>query len=284
MKNTSATTRLNNASSSSTEDLPSKAEGMAWCSAFALEAVLIVLGNLLTIVLFAVDKKLHKKSLFLVINMAFADLMIGTVSLPLRTYLVYARSYQPWTAKPHTSLFIFYVIMENISLLSSLISAASISGERFCAIYWPLQHRTLSGRAYRMFIPMEWTLAILFATVVGAITAFNRISLYTLFSCFLILLFIVFGCNIGIWRKFQHGSIASHQQNRASQSQRLTKTLLFVSILALLSWLPVITAYCLVLIFDISPVPVHIEETVRLLLYSNAFLNPIVYALRIPEF
>ena len=36
--------------------------------------LLIVVGNLLTIVLFVVNKELRKKSLFLVINMAFTDL------------------------------------------------------------------------------------------------------------------------------------------------------------------------------------------------------------------
>ena len=45
-------------------------------------------GNLLTIVLFAVEKRLRKKSLFVVINMAFADMMFGTVSLPLFVYYI----------------------------------------------------------------------------------------------------------------------------------------------------------------------------------------------------
>ena len=87
MKNSSAITSWYNASLSSTEDLPSKAKGNAWCSAFTLEAVLIVVGNLLTIVLFLVNKKLRKKSLFLIINMAFADLMVA-VYLPMYIYLL----------------------------------------------------------------------------------------------------------------------------------------------------------------------------------------------------
>ena len=67
----------------------SKAEGFAsGCSAFILTSVFIVVGNLLTIVLFAVNKTLRKKSLFLVINMAFADLMLGTVLLPIHIYQV----------------------------------------------------------------------------------------------------------------------------------------------------------------------------------------------------
>ena len=71
-----------------TTNVPPKVAGILLCSAFALEAVLIVVGNLLTIVLFAVNRNLRKKNLFLIVNMAFADLMLGTVSLPMYTYLV----------------------------------------------------------------------------------------------------------------------------------------------------------------------------------------------------
>ena len=49
-------------------NLPSEVEGIAWCIAFMLEAVYIVLGNFCTLVLFAVKKRLRKRSLFLVIN------------------------------------------------------------------------------------------------------------------------------------------------------------------------------------------------------------------------
>ena len=60
-------------------DLPSKTESIIWCSLFALEAVFVVVGNLLTIILFTANKKLRKESLFLVINIAVADLMLGVV-------------------------------------------------------------------------------------------------------------------------------------------------------------------------------------------------------------
>jgi len=51
MNNTSPTIGSNNTSSSATEEVLSKQEGIAICSVLVLEAVLIVVGNLLTIVL-----------------------------------------------------------------------------------------------------------------------------------------------------------------------------------------------------------------------------------------
>ena len=65
----------------------SSVQVIAWSCALATEAVVIVVGNLLTIVLFALNKKLRsKKSLYLVLNMAFADLFLGGISLPTYVY------------------------------------------------------------------------------------------------------------------------------------------------------------------------------------------------------
>ena len=74
-----STSSLNNSFSAMVMDeLLSEAQVIAWSCALASEAVVIVLGNLLTIVLFTFTKKLrNKKRLYLVINMAFADLVLG---------------------------------------------------------------------------------------------------------------------------------------------------------------------------------------------------------------
>ena len=56
---------------------------MAMCRGLLFETSLIFVGNFFTIVVFALEKKLRKKSLFLVVNVAFADMMLETVSLPL---------------------------------------------------------------------------------------------------------------------------------------------------------------------------------------------------------
>ena len=82
MKNVSAATSSNNISSS----YHSRVEGIVLCSVFLLEAVLISVGNLLTFVVFT-EKTLRKKSHLLVINMAFADAILGAVAMPLYVFL-----------------------------------------------------------------------------------------------------------------------------------------------------------------------------------------------------
>ena len=125
MKNNSVTRSSTNTSTSPTmTDTPSKAQGTAVVTAFMFESAIIVMGNMLVIILFAREKKLRKKSLFLVMNMALADVMLGAVSLPLYVYLIVGPEHE----------FIFHFLDTTFSQ-SSLISAGFISCERFYAVF-----------------------------------------------------------------------------------------------------------------------------------------------------
>ena len=192
------------------------------------EAVVITAGNVLTIILFAFNKKRRaRKSLYLVMIMAFADLLLAGARLPWFDYVLATRNQFVLPA--------FLTIILTVSSQDSFITtAALISAERFYAIYWPLKHRTLSTRAYRLFIWTAWILAILVSTIY--VLPFLTPCLCTL-SLVLRLVSscdIICGQNIGIWRKFQQKIVPWHQ-NRAMQIRRLTKALSIVSVVTLSS-------------------------------------------------
>ena len=237
-----------------------------------------------TIILFAANIRLRKRSLFLVVNMTFADLMLGIFSLPIYIYLV-GKKYQLWNIGESMSLSIFFTIVDSFFVQASLISVAFISGERFYAIYWPFKHRTLSIQAYRIIIFTIWVLSLLVATLWSTLNFLSsyKHSVYVWTPYVLILIFVICGSNIGIWRKFRRGNIAPQQENRDSENKRLTKTLMFVSILTLLSWLPLIIMNWLIYVFDVQ-IPLKFYDLVNVINYSNSFANPVVYALRLPEF
>jgi len=71
-------------------------------------------------------------------------------------------------------------------------------------------------------------------------------------------------------------------QNRALQNQRLTKALMFVSVMALSSWLPSVV-YNLADFFEYK-MSDNIFLVTFFMYFSNSLINPVVYALRIPEF
>ena len=97
------------------------------CSVFLLEAVLISVGNLLTFVVFASDKPLRKKSLLLVINMAFADAILEAVSMPLYVFLWIGPTYWLWNYRKKLSLDISWSVVDATFTQGLLISAAAIA-------------------------------------------------------------------------------------------------------------------------------------------------------------
>ena len=224
MDNTSvADTSLENATGLSMA-VPSKAEGIAWCSAFILLSAFIVAGNSLTLVLFARNKTLRKKSLFLVISMAFADLMMGALSVPFYIYRLGAY-FHLWITSVNMPLAYISAIFETVPIVATLNSAAATSAERFYAIYWSFKHRTLSMRAYRIVVCAVWTLTLVVSAAWVALnnfTSYNH-AVYILAPYTLILILFMCGCNIGIWIKFRHGSFALQQDNRASTEKTLNK-------------------------------------------------------------
>ena len=283
MIESSAVNKTMENASAFTRSFPPKAEGIALYSAFILSSVLIIAGNLLTLVLFTVTKPLRRKSLFLVINMAFADLLLGTFSVPFYIYLA-GDAYQLWTVKYGFYLMVFRCI-DAIFMFGSYLSAAFISCERLYAVYRPFKHRLLSTKTYRIAIFILWTFAALLSTILYLLSVFTsvRSALYVSVLVLLGLTVIICVCNIAIWRNFKHQSIDSQHRNGASRNRRLTKTLLLVSILALLCWLPLIILNILIFITKTS-IPLKFYFMVNILNYSNSFVNPIVYVFRIPEF
>ena len=113
----------------------SRPEGIAWCTVFSLLSLFITVGNLLTIVLFAANKRVRKKSLYLVINMALADLLLGAFALPLYIYVSINNGYQFSLKIVNSTLARVYGLSYGISLWISLTSAVSTSCERFYAVY-----------------------------------------------------------------------------------------------------------------------------------------------------
>ena len=142
------------------------------------EAVVITAGNLLTIFLFAFNKKRPaRKSLFLVMNMAFADLLLGGVCLPLFVCVLATRN-------QCSSSFSYYHSYGFIAGFVYHHRCFDISWEILRHLYyWPLKHRTLSTRAYRLFIWTAWILAILVSTIY-VLPFLSPMTVYSFTACF----------------------------------------------------------------------------------------------------
>ena len=172
--------------------------------------------------------------------MAASDLLRGAVSLPIFIFMNgnYFRLRKVKTNQYFSFSFIF---VEAFLSQVSVISAVSISLERFHAICWPFRHRVLSIRAYKICIFITWALSFFVSSIVTLLVWFRAVksSIYVWMTYALITLLIMFGYNFGIWRRSRQRTRIVSLHNRLS-IKSLTHTLLFVSFLALVCWIPLI--------------------------------------------
>ena len=263
----------------------SKAEGIAFASVFIVASFFIVAGNFLTIVLFTLNKRLRKRSLFLVMNMAVSDLLLGAVPLPIFIFVNgdYLRHKK---VKTKQNFYFSHIFVDTFLSQASLISAVFISLERFHAICWPFRHRVLSMRTYKIGIFSTWALASLVSSILTLLVWFRAVksSIYFWMAYAVAILLVVCGCNIGIWRKSRRKSRIVSSRNRLNM-ERLTYTLLFVSFLALVCWIPLVIINYLTYVFELSGTWLSFASiTANFLNYFNSCVNPMVYAYRVPEF
>lgn len=256
----------------------SQTDGVIWCTALALVSLFVVIGNVLSLGIFALNKKVRKKSFLLVINMAFADLMLGALALPLYIYHV-GKDFKLWTADGNDSLEMLYRVVDTVCAQASIITATFIAVERFFATGWPLKHRLLARRrTYYFSIALVWfSSAAISTTVIHFSLISFSICIYIWVSYACTLTLVIACCYIGIWKNYKTG----RKLLCRSPNERPTKTLLIVTLVVLLSWLPMITVNALSLYIPINH---NILLFVNLINFSNSLANPILYSLRISEF
>ena len=106
---------------------------------FCILALMIVFGNSLVIGAFRVNRRLRTTTNLLLMSLAIADLLIGTVSVPLWVYISV-------TDTVRGPLYNSYLIFDVICGVSSILNLTAISLERCYALLHPIKHRNIRKR------------------------------------------------------------------------------------------------------------------------------------------
>ena len=248
---------------------------MFWRLCFGLLATLIVAGNILIIWMFFKLRR-RKRSSFLLIGLGVADLLVGGLAIPLFIAAFESASITTWR--------VFYIV-DMFTSTSSIYTLAVISLERMFAIGWPLRHRTANFRIYICAISIPWIIAAIFTVLtdvyVYIIKRYSVIYLLVFFPATPLLVMCV--AYYVIWRK-QKSPICNH--SNVIREAKLANTLFLITGASVFTWLPFQIINILVNL-HVFPSFSHLQLTVfiiRVLQYSNSFVNVIIYPLRIPEF
>ena len=271
--------------------MASSPECITWMVVGLTESVTIIALNSLTVIAFFRDRSLRKRSTYLVISLAVADMFTGGTS-PLDLFYNVGETCNFWRHKrehwyriPQVFLFWF--------LVCSFLSMTVISLERLNATFWPFRHRTIKKSVYWVVIIAIWLTALLFSStctlIIGYYYPHKQGYYYYAWGSFIsICLVVICVSYVSIFVKLRFGNQPRHH-GAANRERKLTITLFTVTFLSLLLWLPyVITTFLFFatnILSSLSEITLfRLELGSVILVYANCFLNPILYVMRMPGF
>ena len=229
--------------------------------------------------------------MYLVINLTVVDILVGGIStiilLSINRYIGCKTLIVRLPREGNMiTFFIFYWFP-----LTSLTNINVISLERMHATFRPFRHRVIKKWVYGVTICVVWVLAGMISTAIMMLLLFDKESLRL--QCLsqsysLLCLFVICACYASIIVKICCGARPQHH-GAARRQRKLTVTLLIMTIVSLLLWLP----------FAVATFVYHTTDSIRslsytkimrlnmyllLLFYTNSFVNPVVYTIRMPKF
>ena len=242
---------------------------------YALESLLIIVGNAFTIFVFWTRRHTLKRTGYLLINLAVADLLVG-----VSTVIEIIKQ-----SKHYDTLFSAF---QYVCSCASVFCLVTISLERVYAIIWPLRHRTASSYAYILSIALVWIagLSVGLVFILAILQIVPRVCdpIVTNFSL-VSALFIFVAAYVTLRNRMKHTApeLEAHERNTMEQNLKLSRTLFLMIALSLLLWLPSIVLYVIPFICKYC-IPDAVLFTSRASHLANSIINPVVYSYRMPVF
>ena len=245
-----------------------------WSVWFGTTAVVIIISNSLSIAVL-VKRRFRKRSLYLLIDLAVADLLVGLFAVPI--YMIAVISEGKLVPR---------VALDGVDTgLSSIFTLTVISLERLFAVSRPLRHLQLSSQCYAIAIATPWILSLA-VTSVRVLLNYSIVIHHQFLTVIIISLStpLLITCTSYclIWRKS-----SSRMQNgvRARREARLSKTLFLITGTFVLTWLP-FQVVVVVVNTCVSCRKMHIVVVfvIKLFQFSNSLINFFIYCLRMRDY
>ena len=255
-----------------------------WLTVFVVELAVISILNSFTILTFARNRHLRKRTTYLIINLTIADLFVGTVSGPLHIYHI--MTFKRGSGFGWRKFIVMF--LEFVFTACSLLNLALLSLERLHATLFPFRHCLMSDWVYFKVVVCIWFLAVIPASAAATFFLIEpQDSGYVWASLIIAVLFTVFVAYVMIALNVKR-KVPPYSSGAVSSDMKLTVTLLVVIVLSTLGFLPNFFYFVLKVSTRLRGLSAEarfrIKQSFIFLLYANSFVNPIVYTLRMKEF
>ncbi|XP_026197574.1 trace amine-associated receptor 1-like [Anabas testudineus] len=252
-------------------------------------SVVTTCGNLLVIISIIYFKQLHTPTNYLVLSLAVADLLVGTLVCPLTIKFS--------TSACHYNYDLFCKVRSTFgtSLCTcSILHLCCISIDRYYAVCQPLTYRTKINNSVTVIMTlMSWGISAFIGVGLATVRSPPKIcgklclnnvilvnSMGLIFAFYLPMIIM-----LSIYLKI---FLVAQRQARSIQSTKLgatvskmerkaTKTLAIVMGMFLMCWLPFFLCTTILNLIHVS-VPDVLIEFLTWLALSNSVLNPLIYA------
>ena len=274
---------------SETGRIISEKEGRAWFAAFIIESSVIFLLNAFTLAIYTRNRHLRKPSTYLIINLTVADLLVGTVLVPL-LYFVPDKPERDLELKQAFSWQSFvYFTSAYLFPVASLANISLISLERLHATLFPFRHCLIGKRVYLTTIFCSWLFSLTLSSVFSLLYLRASPAFPYVFSSYIFLSLLILTVSYVIIILTVKKNPPSPNAGQAlSKERKLTVTLFTVTAVSVLTILPWI-------IWDVTIAP-HIQgklcpvvffriySSFKVIYFFNYMANPLIYAIRMQEF
>ena len=258
---------------------------LPWIVILGVETLIIILGNMATVIVFWRNRSQLKQTCLFLINLTVADLMVGIGNIESVIIEIH-KSFK--TSSSCETAWGDYVVSEELFGCASIGFLALISLERLYAVVCPFRIRTTSTRKYIFSVGLVWLLSSTLAAAQLLGTAATLIT-ETIFIWFVTM--YLFVCLIIISCAYSAVWFSSRKEdprlppNRYKRNKDLAKTLFIVTLFSLITWLPFTVVHNLrfTLKGNVAIGPVF-DDVTQVLQLANSFINPVVYCFRMPLF
>ena len=213
---------------------------------YGIEAVAIVILNALTAIIYLKERSLRNRSMYLVINLAIADILIGGL-LILHVWFL-GSDCNFWTSDLNVPSELVTSALFRLFPLAAVTNLAAISLERTHATFRPFTHRLVKKKIFGAAVVAVWVTAGLTSTI----SVFNiylecvleschlfyisYLSIYPL--CLFVILVSYTSIAIRVMRRNQ-----PHHHGARNRERKLTKTLFIATVTSILLTLPYVICW-----------------------------------------
>ena len=257
---------------------------IVFVTVFALEAIIIIIGNAFAIFVFWTKRHHLKRLSLLLINLAVADLIVGVAEV-----VVLATHRIPTAIKQAEVTYGTSLTFQLFGSGTSVFFLALVSLERVYAVLWPLRHRVANTRVYTYSIVTVWVAGLCIAGL-RLLTIYHKevdtvYASATEASLLFISLLVICTSYLTIRSRLHcpAAELQVHNRNLTEQNLRISKTCYITVAVSLIFWLPAFVVYA-IREFCRQCVSPTVLWSVYILHFANSMVNPFVYSFRMPIF